>query len=654
MKKHKSNERIVSSDLQEDQGAYNSIYSDPHDEKTHLENSKQVHINAHMARWFYDHRYKQHIWSDGVYEILELNPQKTEADYYSFLEAIHPEDRHIRIRVNDELQETSKPIEITYRLLFKNERIKWINEICNTNFDQQGHPLRSFGTIQDITKYKLTEENFKRKEERINSLIEQFPLAVAICQNNKFTILNQSGKRIFRIDTHSDLIGKSIFDVVHPDSKSLFSEKLESVNQGLNESTFESRLIRQDGDSFDAEVTLIPTIFRGSATIQFIANDISRQKETENALRLTEEKFNYLSVNLSAVLWTIDLAGNITNISPAIVNLLGYQPSEVINLNISRFLTLESYAETFRRIVDRKAYFKDWGKPALNKQILESVTKNGSKKWIETISYPVLDLENNLTGFTGICRDISERMKTENLLKENEARLNDLIATKDKFFSIIAHDLRIPFNGILGFLDLLDNQYEEIEDSEKRKFIRLIAENAQNTLTLLENLLEWSKSQTGKHSFQPTNQKLKPIIDNVVGTLTPVLNLKNLALNSIVPDDLEIFADNRMLMTILHNLISNAIKYSYSEGTIEIIALPKNDEIEITVSDIGIGMSEEFSRTLFRIDEHFSTPGTSNEKGSGLGLILCKDFIEMHNGKIWVESKPEKGSRFIFTIPNRY
>jgi PAS domain S-box-containing protein len=353
------------------------------------------------------------------------------------------------------------------------------------------------------------------------------------------------------------------------------------------------------------------------------------------------------------VLWTIDLAGNVTSISPAIANLLGYKPEEVIGYNISRFLTLNSYASAFRMIVDRKVDIKDWGKPAVNKHVLESVTKNGSKKWIEIISYPVLDSNNNLTGFTGICRDVSERINTENLLREKENRLNDLINTKDKFFSIIAHDLRIPFNGILGFLDLLDNQFEEINDSEKRMFIKLIAENAQNTLALLENLLEWSKSQTGKHSFQPINQKLKPAIENVVNTLTPTLSLKKLAIGLNVADELEIYADSRMLTTIFHNLIGNAIKYSYEDGKIEIFASRKNSEIEMTISDGGIGMAKDVSRVLFKIDEHFSTPGTSNEKGSGLGLILCKDFIEMHNGKIWVESKPGRGSRFTFTIPDK-
>lgn len=653
MKKYISNNKIPRSDHQKDQETYDILYTDPHREEIHLTNKSREQITARMARWFYDYQNKQHIWSDGIYETLELDPQKNDADYYSFLEVIHPEDRHIKIQANDELKNTSKPIEISYRLLFSDGRIKWINEICNTNFDQHGHPLRSFGTIQDITKYKLTEEVFKRKEERINSLIGQFPLAVAICQDNKFTIINPSAKRTFRLVKPSNLIGKSILDVVHPVSQSLFSEKLESVIQGENVPTFECKLLRQDDESFDAEVTLIPTVFRGSTTIQFVANDISGQKETENSLRLSEEKFNFLSENLLAALWTIDLAGNITTVSPAITNLLGYQPGEIINFNISRFLTLESYAETFRRIVDRKTNFKGRRKPTLNKLILEAIAKNGSKKWIEVRSYPVWDLNNNLTGFTGICMDISERIKSENQLRKNEIRLNDLITTKDKFFSIIAHDLRIPFNGILGFLDLLENQYDEIDDSEKKQFIRLIDENARNTLTLLENLLEWSKSQTGKHSFQPVNQKLRPIIDTVVSTLSPTINLKNLILNVMVHDDLEIFADSRMLISIVQNLISNAIKYSYSEGVIDIAATSNNDEVEIMVSDIGVGMTKEFSRTLFKIEEHFSTPGTSNEKGSGLGLILCKDFIEMHNGKIWVESQPGKGSRFIFTLPNQ-
>ncbi|MHB9143448.1 MAG: PAS domain-containing sensor histidine kinase, partial [Paludibacter sp.] len=250
-----------------------------------------------------------------------------------------------------------------------------------------------------------------------------------------------------------------------------------------------------------------------------------------------------------------------------------------------------------------------------------------------------------------IINDITERKKAEQLLKLNEARLNEIVATKDKFFSIIAHDLRSPFNSIIGFLDLLENQYDEFDDTERKSYLKLVNENVSKTLKLLDNLLEWAKTQTGKISFQPINQKLLPIVQSVAEPMRSALSLKFLKLKITVPEELEIFADTNMLRTIIRNLISNAIKYSYPEGEISITAKLLDKHVQLTISDTGIGMKEEVLNKIFRIDEQVSVPGTADETGSGLGLILCKDFVKRHNGNISVESEFGKGSRFILQFP---
>ena len=265
-----------------------------------------------------------------------------------------------------------------------------------------------------------------------------------------------------------------------------------------------------------------------------------------------------------------------------------------------------------------------------------------------------------------VVNDITSRKKAEEALRtseerfkmladnlsEKENRLKQLIETKNKFFSIIAHDLRSPFNSIIEFLEILLNQYEEFNDDERKNYLSLIEDDAHRTLKLLDDLLEWSKVQTGTMSFQPQQQKLLPIIEYVSTNLDSVIYLKQLKINHAISDGFEIFADNKMLTTIFQNLISNAIKYSNPHGIITVSAYSLNNQIEIIIADTGIGMSAETKNKLFRVNHQISTPGTANEKGSGLGLILCKDFIEKHNGKIWVESELGKGSRFIFSLPN--
>lgn len=512
---------------------YEIVFADPRDEEINLKFLKKSQISARMARWFLDQEYNQLIWSDGVFEILELDPRKYGASYDSFIEMVHPEDRDLKNQTQEHLKKTNKPIEINYRLLFNDGRIKWINEICNTDFDQEGNPIRSYGTIQDITKYKLTEENFRLKEEQFQSLIDSIPSGIGIIQDNKLSFINFAGRKIFDENADHKFDGKNISKIAHPESETIFLNKIQSVSQGNPEPTFEVTLMQTNGTSFDAEVTLIKTSYLETPAVQLIVNDVSERKNFEKALLKSEDKFRMLAENLS----------------------------------------------------------------------------------------------------------------------ENENRLKNIVATKDKFFSIIAHDLRSPFNSILGFLDLLQSQFETIDDSEKKGYLKLIGDDTKKTLKLLNNLLEWASVQTGQISFEPTRQKLLPVVRNVEETLESALKLKMLKLEYNIPSHFEVFADTNMLTTIFRNLISNAKKYSHPGGIITLSVEEKDNFIEISVSDTGIGMSEEIRKKIFLVNGQVSTPGTANEIGSGLGLILCKDFVEKHNGTIWVESEEGVGSKFIFRLP---
>jgi signal transduction histidine kinase len=179
----------------------------------------------------------------------------------------------------------------------------------------------------------------------------------------------------------------------------------------------------------------------------------------------------------------------------------------------------------------------------------------------------------------------------------------------------------------------------------------LISENANNTLNLLENLLVWARSQTGRIAFQPVKQRLISILQSVEETLKQAINQKNLGFEIFISDDIEVLADTNMLVSIFQNLISNAIKYSRPGGFIRVNAQETENQVEIIVSDNGLGMSKDTMSKLFKVGEDISIPGTRNEKGSGLGLIICKDFVERHQGNILVESELGKGSEFTIRLP---
>jgi len=248
-------------------------------------------------------------------------------------------------------------------------------------------------------------------------------------------------------------------------------------------------------------------------------------------------------------------------------------------------------------------------------------------------------------------RVVSEdrRKKLEELNKE----LEQSNAAKDKLFSIIGHDLKSPFNTILGFSELSLEQLQWGESDKAEKSINLSIASAHQTLNLLENLLSWAKSQSGQIDFKPEHLSIQPIIEGVIQVLETSANLKNISLKYFQSGRTPsvIYADKNMLQTILRNLISNAIKFTKPFGKVDVYLISEPHQVEITVSDNGIGMSEETCNSIFRVETNKPTEGTARETGTGLGLVLCKDFVECHGGTITAESQPGQGSQFVFTLP---
>ncbi|MCF8298325.1 MAG: CHASE domain-containing protein [Saprospiraceae bacterium] len=248
--------------------------------------------------------------------------------------------------------------------------------------------------------------------------------------------------------------------------------------------------------------------------------------------------------------------------------------------------------------------------------------------------------------------DITNSKNIREKIISSEKRLGELNATKDKFFSIIAHDLRSPFNVILGYSDLLNTEYDEIEEEDRRKLINSIDKSSKNTYKLLQNLLSWAESQRNNIKIENQNLNLKNCISEAIAAYIPLAEKKNINIEINIAKDIEINADKFTISSIIGNLFNNAIKFTYPKGHIEIACELKDDFAEIRVTDNGVGIPTEIIPKLFQIEESVSTLSTDNEKGTGLGLILCKEYIEKINGKIWVESELGKGSTFFFTIPN--
>jgi signal transduction histidine kinase len=240
----------------------------------------------------------------------------------------------------------------------------------------------------------------------------------------------------------------------------------------------------------------------------------------------------------------------------------------------------------------------------------------------------------------------------ELLVDQRTSKLVEIVSTNAKFLSIIAHDLRSPFSSIIGVLELLKMSLKEFNKNEIEEYVNIVYNSANNTLILLDNLLVWAVSQNKEKNFKPIKINLCELLREEIESLKTLANQKQITLRHSVKPDLNVTADIQMVKTILRNLISNAIKYTNVNGEIIIDANEVKQYVEVAIKDNGVGISPEQQRKLFKIDAFHSTPGTHDEKGTGLGLLLCKEFVELHGGNIRIESETGKGSRFSFTLPH--
>lgn len=323
-------------------------------------------------------------------------------------------------------------------------------------------------------------------------------------------------------------------------------------------------------------------------------------------------------------------------------------PKEAINKTDFDFFTKEHAEQAL----------KDEIEIIRNGKVLENIEEKqtwiGSKEdWASTTKAPIRNDYGEIIGTFGITRDITESKKAQEALEQSEIKLKELYAIKDKFFSIIAHDLRGPFNGLFGLLDMVREDFDEIGVDEVKENLETMNEILRNLFQLLEDLLEWGRIQRNVFDYSPTNENICQTIKNVVDLYR--INAKNKGINLILnlPESLLIEFDKKMISTVIRNLLTNAIKFTEPRGTIKISTMDGSNKIIISVEDTGVGISNDNLHRLFNLTEYFSTKGTNNESGTGLGLILCKEFIEKHGGKMSVETELKKGSIFSFSIPKK-
>lgn len=346
--------------------------------------------------------------------------------------------------------------------------------------------------------------------------------------------------------------------------------------------------------------------------------------------------------------WEMDVSTGAVYFSKKKTDMLGFE-SEAF-LHYSDFMKLVHPEDGEKAMEAMRAHFRcEADRYEVEYRIK---TKSGEYLWFYDIGSATLrDKNGKPLKVAGLVMNITERKKAEEEIKIKNEELIRLNSMKDKFFSIVAHDMKSPFQGLLGYSELLNLQYDELSDEERRQFIEGIYNLSQGSLKLLENLLDWARMQRGNIPFNPEVINLSAALGPTLDVLFHTAQNKNISLECNIDKDLSVNADRNMLSMIVRNLISNAIKFTHKEGRILFTAEKENGSVLFSVRDNGVGIDKENLKKLFSIDKKISRKGTNNESGTGLGLYLCQEMVLKHGGKIWAESELGKGCVFYFTIP---
>ena len=365
-----------------------------------------------------------------------------------------------------------------------------------------------------------------------------------------------------------------------------------------------------------------------------VGSDITSLKQTEKALRESEKRIKTLLKAIPDIVLRFSRNGTLLDYHMNQPNLFLPETKNIIGKVIYEILE-KNLAENIVLLLNQVF--------ATNQvQIFEFDGLSEEK----VVYNEIRILNNSQDEFIVILRDITERKKSQNELKA-------LNASKDKFFSIIAHDLRNPFTSLLGLTDYMATEIKNFSEEELVSVSGGISKSAQSIYNLLENLLEWSRIKTGRIPYDPVVFALKEVVDRIIAIYKSNLESKNISLSVDVNPSLYVFADVNSVETILRNLISNAIKFTDSSGKISLQVIEKDTIVEINIKDSGVGIADDIIPKLFKIDENVSSDGTRKEHGSGLGLILCKEFVEMNKGKLTFTTKVGEGSTFSFTLQKK-
>ncbi|MDP2724041.1 MAG: PAS domain S-box protein [Bacteroidales bacterium] len=502
-----------------------------------------------------------------------------------------------------------------------------------------------------IDRYQIS-VNLAASEARMLAITDSAQDAIMMMDHEgTISYWNPSAQRIFGY-TKSEAIGHNLHNLIMPDQfkqrqKEAF-KKFQNTGKGENiGKTLELVAHCKDGSEISIQLSLSAIKLNDKWHSVGIIRDITSRIQAERDLLSSKKRFKTIFSEAPLGMALIDPeTGHLLEFNRMFIKVTQRNESELLNINWMELTHPDDKSVEF---------------DSLNKQNTGKINgfhmekrfqqPDGTYVWINQTVAPFITDEQATPTILIMIEDINSRKLTEQEIIRKNQELFQVNLEKDKFFSIIAHDLKSPFNSIVSYCQLLDLQVKEKDYHEIENYTDIILRSSNNALDLLMNLMEWAQSQTGRMKFNPEHFNMNILLEEILPLFIEPARLKSISIVKEFPLNINVFADKAMISTIWRNMLSNAIKFTNPRGVVTISGSTGQNEYTCTVSDTGVGIDADRQNKLFKIDENHSTLGTQDEKGTGLGLILCHEFIEKHKGRIWVDSEPGKGSCFYFSIP---
>lgn len=595
---------------------------------------------AHLGSWNWNIVSNELYWSDEIYRIFGLSPQEFGATYDAFLSYVHPEDRDcVNNAVKGALE--GKPYSIDHRIILKGGEERIVHEQGEVIFENGNVPVRMAGIVQDITERKKIEKALGMANAYNRSLIEvSLDPLVTIGPDGKITDVNRATEIVtgyFR----SELIGTDFSDY--------FTEP-EKAKEGY-QYVFQKGLVRD----YQLEIRhkhghITPVLYNASiyrdengrvTGVFAAARDITELKKAEEKIKALANAVE--SSNDAIITGTLD--GTITSWNKGAEQIYGYLAEEVMGKNVS-ILEPDNLKGEIKQLFDKIKQ----GKKVKRYETLR-LKKDGIAVNVSVTLSPIFDVSGNPVAFSGIARDITEKKITENLLHEKQMA-EFANRTKSEFLANMSHELRTPLNSIIGFSDMLYEQaYGELNQKQLRA-ISNISNSGKHLLNLINGILDLSKIEANKMELDYKEFELASSLDLIRNILSPIADKKNIEIETGVDSSIsKICADEDRFIRIMFNLVDNAIKFSFENSLVKIGARKKGELVEITVEDTGIGIKTEDQNKLFKPFSQVNSFSSKKFQGTGLGLSLVKQIVNLHGGYVWFKSEQGKGSTFAFAIP---